>query len=67
MQNHQKVSLGSEMWKSEENIRETYFFEFFGSKTVLFELLHAKPCRTIMKLPQKVSLGPDMCEIEPQL
>ena len=25
-------------------------FKFFGLKTLFFELLHAKPCRTIMKL-----------------
>ena len=30
---------------------------------MFFELLHAKPCRTIVKLPQEVSFGPEMCEI----
>ena len=38
----------------------------FGLKFVFFELLHAKPCRTIMKLLQKVSFGPEACEIEPK-
>ena len=42
-------------------------FKSFNLKTVFFELLHAKPCRTIMKLPQKVSFGPETCEIEPKL
>ena len=28
-------------------------FSFSDYKTMFFELLHAKPCRTIMKLPQK--------------
>ena len=32
-----------------------------------FGLLDAKPCRTIMKLPQKVSLGSEACEIGPKV
>ena len=40
---------------------------FVGLKTVLFELVHAKPCRTIIKLPQKVSFGPETCEIGPKV
>ena len=32
-----------------------------------FELLDAKPCRTIMKLPQKINFGPETCEIAPKL
>ena len=39
----------------------------FNGNTVFFELLDAKPCRTIMKLPQKISFGPEACEIEPKL
>ena len=31
-----------------------------------FEILDAKPRRTIMKLPQKASLGPETCGIEPK-
>ena len=34
---------------------------------MFFGLLDAKPCRTIMKLPQKVSFGPETCEIGPKL
>ena len=30
---------------------------------MFFELLDAKPCRTILKLPQKVGFGFEMCEI----
>ena len=37
---------------------------FFGLKTVFFELLHAKPCRIIWKLPQKVNLGSETRKIE---
>ena len=36
-------------------------------KTLLFGFLHAKPCRTIMKLPQKVSFGSERCKIGPKL
>ena len=32
-------------------------------KILFFWLLDAKPCRTIMKLPLKVSFGPEACEI----
>ena len=42
-------------------------FRFVGLKTMFFELLHAKPCRTIMRLHQKLSFGPETCEIEPTL
>ena len=38
-------------------------FKFFGLKTLFFKLLHAKPCRTIMKLHQKFRFGPETCEI----
>ena len=38
--------------------------KFAGLETMFFGLLDAKPCRTIMKLPQKVSFGPEACEIE---
>ena len=31
---------------------------------MIFGLLDAKPCRTIVKLPQKVSFGTETCEIE---
>ena len=34
---------------------------------MFFEFLDTKPCRTIMKLPQKVSFGPETCEIGPQV
>ena len=34
---------------------------------MFFELLDAKPCRTIMKLPQKVSFESETCEIAPTL
>ena len=39
----------------------------FGLKTVFFELLHAKPCRTIMVLPQTISFGSETCKIKPKL
>ena len=42
------------------------FFYFFGLNTVVFELLHAKPCRIIWKLPQKVRFGSETCKIEPK-
>ena len=32
-----------------------------------FKLLDAKPCRTILKLHQKVSFGPEACEIGPKV
>ena len=38
----------------------------FSLKTVFFELLHAKPYTTNMKLPQKVKFGPETCEIAPK-
>ena len=28
--------------------------------------LHAKPCRIIWKLPQKLNFGPETCEIGPK-
>ena len=34
---------------------------------MFFELLGAKPCRTIMKLPQEVSSEPETCEIAPKV
>ena len=40
------------------------YFYVFSLITVFFELLHAKPCRIIWKLIQKVSLGSEMCIIE---
>ena len=36
-------------------------------KPCRFELLDAKPCRTIMKLPQKVSFEPEAGEIGPKV
>ena len=41
------------------------FVSFF--RKIFFGLLDAKPCRTIMKLPQKVRLGSETCEIETKL
>ena len=43
------------------------FFGGFGFKSVFFELLHAKPCRIIQKLPQKVSFESETSEIWPKL
>ena len=34
---------------------------------MFFGLLDAKPCRTMMKLLQKVILKPETCEIEPKV
>ena len=34
---------------------------------MFFGLLEAKPCRAIMKLPQKLSFEPEACEIEPKV
>ena len=34
-------------------------FKFFNGKSMFFGFLNAKPCRTIMKLPHKVSFGPE--------
>ena len=34
---------------------------------MFFGFLGAKPCRNIWKLPQKLSFGPETCEIEPKL
>ena len=42
-------------------------FKVFGLKTMFFELLQAKPCRTITKLFQKLNLEPETCEIIPKL
>ena len=39
----------------------------FCFETVFFGLLDAKPYRTIMKLPQKLSFGPEACEIWPKV
>ena len=36
-------------------------------KNVFFGLLDAKPCRIIEKLHQKLSFGPEACEIAPKL
>ena len=47
--------------------QKSWFFLFVGLKTLLFGLLDAKPCRTIIKLPQKVSVGAETCEIWPKL
>ena len=44
-------------------VRFSILFSSFLMETVFFRLLDAKPCRTIMKLPQKVSLGFETCEI----
>ena len=38
----------------------------FSDGKYVFGLLDAKPCRTIMKLHQKLSFGPETCEIEPK-
>ena len=43
------------------------FLLLFCLKTLFVELLHAKPCRTVMKLPQKVSFGPEACKIGPKV
>ena len=45
----------------------SFIFKLFGLKTLFFELLQAKPCRTIMKLPQQVSFGPEASEILPKV
>ena len=39
-------------------------FKLFGLKTWFLELTHAKPCRIIWKLSQKVSFGSEICKIE---
>ena len=39
-------------------------FKSSCGETLFFGFLDTKPCRTIVKLPQKVSFGPEMCEIE---
>ena len=39
------------------------YLKVFDLKIVFLGFLDAKPCRTIMKLPQKVSFGPEACEI----
>ena len=41
--------------------------KFCERATMFFGFLDAKPCRTIMKLPQKVSFRPEMCQIGPKL
>ena len=41
-----------------------YYFKFFLSRKYnIFGLLDARPCRTIMKVPQKLSFGNEVCEI----
>ena len=45
-------------------IRFWVLFLGFVEKTLLSGFLEAKPCRTIMELPQHVSFGPEPCEIE---
>ena len=42
-------------------------FKLFDGETVFFGLLDAKPCRTIMKLLQKVDFEPKRWEIESKL
>ena len=39
------------------------YFKVFGLKIVFFGFLDAKPCRTIMKLPQKVISRSETCTI----
>ena len=39
---------------------------FVGRKNMFDEFLHAKLCRIIWKLHQKVSLGPEICKIGPK-
>ena len=71
MQNHLEITSKNQFWiRSVQNWMKTYFlifcmiFKSFGLKTVFFELLHAKPCRTIMKSPQKVSFGPERTKLD---
>ena len=40
-------------------------FVGFCLKTLFFGVLEAKPCRTIMKLPQKASFGTKVCIFVP--
>ena len=42
-------------------------YVFVGLKTVFFERLHAKPCRTIMNFRNNTIFGPGTCEIEQKL
>ena len=42
-------------------------FMFFDGENNVFGLLDAKPYRTIVKLPQEVSFGPEACEIRPKV
>ena len=39
----------------------------FLMENMFWGFLDAKPCRTMMKLPQKVSFGPEACEIGPEV
>ena len=41
--------------------------KMFISELCFFELLHPKPCRIIWKLHQKLSFGPEACEIGPKV
>ena len=42
-----------------------FIFKSFCGKTMFFELLHAKPFRTTVKLHQKVSFGSETRKIGP--
>ena len=63
MQNHYEIISKSQFWiRNEGNPSGKH--NLFNGNTMPFGLLHTKPCRTIMKLPQKLSFGPETCEIE---
>ena len=40
---------------------------FFDGKALFFGFIDAKPCRTIINLPQKISFGPETSEIGPKV
>ena len=52
-------------------VQQALFFQqttlFLILLTEEFGLLDTKPCRTIVKLPQKASFEPETCEIAPKL
>ena len=44
-----------------------WFCIIFAGEAQQSSYVHTKPCRTMMKLPQKVSFGSEACQIGPKL
>ena len=45
----------------------SHMFKMCGLKTLFFEVLQAKPCRIIWKLPQQINFECETCETEPKV